>query len=129
MFVRTRKIRLSDTDATGALYFTNQLKFAAELFEAFLEEIDIPLSTQIYEGDILFPIVDAKSQYLDKLKVGDEITLTLSCIERGHSSFVIETIIEKDQRLVGKTQITHVSVSKTTNKSVPIPKEFMENAR
>lgn len=124
MFEKTRIIRLGDTDATGSLYFTNQLKFSVELFEVFLEEKYTPLSTQIYQEDILFPIVEAKSQYLERVKVNDNLILTLTFAQIGRASFSIHTTIKKGDQLVGTTQITHVCVSKITNKSTPIPNVF-----
>ena len=84
MFQIKRKIRLSETDATGIIYFTNQLKFAIEAFEAFLEERFGPFHLRF--DDYLLPIVDTRSKYYHPLRMGDEIEITLKLVKMGKRS-------------------------------------------
>ena len=67
MFQTKRIIRLSETDATGVIYFTNLFKFATETLEEFLETKGTNLLKMIQNSDYLLPIVSAKSTYLAPL--------------------------------------------------------------
>ncbi len=124
MFVTKKIIRLSETDATGVIYFTNLFKFATEALEEFFETKGINLFKMIQSGDYLFPIVFAKSTYLAPIFLSDEITLTLSLIKMGTSSIEIQTDISKAISLVGRVEIVHVVTSKTTMKKMPIPEQL-----
>src|SRR3990167_7674610 len=94
-----RKIRLSETDATGVIYFTNILKFATEAFDEFL-------NGKAYK----MPIISVKATYLAPLFWNDEIQVKLSLAKIGNSSFELHTQIEKDGVIIGKTEIVHVCV-------------------
>jgi len=118
MFEIKRKIRMSETDATGAIYFTNQLKFATELFEHFLE------SKKMFEKEAFLPIVEAKSRYFAPLHWGDEILITLYFDLIEESSFVACTNILKNGVKVGETSIKHVLVSKEERKRITISESF-----
>jgi 1,4-dihydroxy-2-naphthoyl-CoA hydrolase len=118
MFEITRKIRMSETDATGAIYFTNQLKFATELFEYFLE------TKKLFEGEYFIPIVEARSRFFAPLYLGDEILLTLYFDSIQESSFVACANILKKGVKVGETSIKHVFISKEGRKRVLIPEPF-----
>ena len=118
VFEETRKIRMSETDATGAIYFTNQLKFATELFEHFLE------TKKILENECAIPIVEATSRYFAPLQWGDEILLILSFESIQESSFVAYTKILKGEKKVGETSIKHVLISKTERKRVSMSEPF-----
>ncbi len=124
MFVTTRKVRLSETDMTGVIYFTNILKFATEALEEFLERKGINLLKMIQNSDYLLPIISAKCSYLAPIFLDDEITLTLSVVKMGTSSIEIHTDITKATKPVSKVEIVHVVVSKTIKEKMPIPLEL-----
>jgi YbgC/YbaW family acyl-CoA thioester hydrolase len=118
MFEMTRKIRMSETDATGAIYFTNQLKFATEAFEHFLE------THRMFDGKHLLPIVEVTSRYFAPLMLGEEIRLSLFFQSIEETSFVVGTHIFKGDKKVGETFIKHVLIAKEERKRVSIPEPF-----
>lgn len=120
MFALKRKIRLSDTDATGCIYFINQLRFASEAFEAFLEERFGKMSFENYS----LPIVDVRSQYFAPLRMGDEIEIQLHIKSLGRSSIEVLADIIKGEKKVGEVMMKHVFVSIETSRSAPIPDAF-----
>ena len=124
MFVTKRKVRLSETDVTGFIYFTNLFKFATEALEEFLETKGTNLSKMIQNSDYLLPIVSAKSTYLAPISLSDEITLTLTVVRMGTSSIEIHTDISKGASPIGKVEIIHVATSKVTMKKMPISQEL-----
>ncbi len=107
MFILKRKIRLNETDATGAIYFTNLLKFATEAFEEFL-------NGEVYS----IPIVSAKGSYLAPLFWNDEIEVKLSLAKIGNSSFELHSEVKKGEIVACRTEIVHVFTSG------PIPLEL-----
>lgn len=126
MFFTKRKIRMSEIDVTGAIYFTNLLKFATEALEEFMETRHTNLFKTFQNSDYAFPIVSAKSSYLAPLCLSDEIVITLFLAKKGKSSLEFHTEITKGGRIVGRTEIVHVVISKTTGKKVMIPYLFEE---
>ena len=128
MFSCKRVIHLQDTDATGVLYFAQQLRLALEVFEDFLQEQGQPLSSLISEKEYLMPIVHAEADYFSPLLVGDTLFIELSLEKLGTSSFTLgyRYFDEKEGKEKGKASIVHVTTSKKTWKSMPIPKELAE---
>ena len=117
-----RKIRLHETDATGVIYFTNQLKYSADAFE---EWIDRHLShfPDLFEKFAL-PIIRAESTYRRPLMRGDEIEIILDLVKLGRSSFTIKGTIKKEGVVVGFTEITHVLTSLKDGKATPFQNPF-----
>lgn len=109
---------MSETDATGSLYFTNLLKFATEAFEGFLAGRD--------SKKYALPIVSAKSSYKAPLYRNDEIVLKLSVTKIGNSSFELSCRIEKMGKEIGFVEIIHVVASLKTKKKMNIPFDLMQ---
>lgn len=114
MFLTKRVVRLSETDATGAIYFTNILKYATETFEEFL-------GASIFEENYLLPIVSAKATFLKPLFMGNEVVLQLISSKMGTTSIKLQTEIYIGDVLVCKVEVIHVATSKSEGKKIPIP--------
>ena len=128
MFLYKRTIHLSETDATGVLYFSQAFKIAQEAFEVFLSSREFSLNEMISKEDFVMPIVHAQSDYTVPLRVGDAVEIQLEAIEVGRSSFTLCTRFYDPRRdvEVGTTKIVHVVVSKQTGKSISIPPAISE---
>ncbi|MDN3506241.1 MAG: thioesterase family protein [Simkaniaceae bacterium] len=119
MFEYRRLIFLSDTDATGALYFPEQLKMVGEAFESFL------LSKKFSLKDCLLPVVHVEGDYHLPLHFGDELRIELSLGKIGTSSFTLQAQILKEGNLAGNGVLTHVAVDPKTSSSKPIPEAVL----
>ena len=108
MFAIKRKIRLSETDATGVIYFTQLLKFATEAFEEFL-------NGKRYE----IPVVSAKATYSAPLRWNDEIEVRLSLARLGESSIELHGEIVRRGAVVGRTEIVHVFIREGKKSKIP----------
>ncbi len=128
MFSCKRVIHLQDTDATGVLYFAQQLRLALEVFEDFLHEKGQPLRSLISDKDYLMPIVHAEADYFSSLMVGDALNIELTLEKMGTSSFTLgyRYFDEVSKEEKGKASIVHVTTSKETRTSIPIPEELKE---
>lgn len=118
------KVFLCNTDATGVLYFAEQLKMAQMAFECYLQEKKICLSSVLGSGFCL-PIIHVESDYFSPLFIGDLLDISVQLIRRGTTSFTLEFAFTKNDTLVGKVLIVHVTVSKETREKIPIPASFI----
>lgn len=120
-FKKLKKIRLRDTDATGVLYFTEQLRMALETLEDC-----VSLRTILENESFLMPIVHAEADYFFPLKIGDEVEVTLSCKKIGTTSFTLHyTFFDpKRQKEVGSVSLVHATVSKEVGTTIPVPESM-----
>lgn len=121
-FTHRRKVRLQDTDATGVLYFPEQLKMALEAFEDFLSHHQISWR-HLIDSPYLLPVVHAEADYLAPVMVGDELDIYLTVQTVGTKSVTLSyRFVDHKRKLdVGTAKIIHVTVDKETRTSVPIP--------
>lgn len=127
MFTRKICLRLYETDATGVLYFPQQLRMAQETFECFLEETGPSLGGWLKEKTYLLPVVHAEADYCKPVQVGDELEIRLSLVRIGDTSFTLAThFILPGEILAGKTSIVHVCIDRRIWKSCPIPSELLQ---
>ncbi len=126
MFIYRTSVHLRDTDATGVLYFTEQLRYALEALEHFLMAQGLTLQALIQDGAFLMPIVHAESDYSAPLFAGDEIEVHLSLTNLGTTSFTLQTRLYKGGAEVGRTAIVHVTVSGETKKPIPVPESLLK---
>lgn len=119
------RISLSDTDASGVIYFPKIFDISVEVLEAFLESRNAPLQHFFQEG-ILMPIVHASANFYLPLCFGDEIQVDLLIDRLGDSSLSLRYLfLNNQENLCAQANITHVTVSKNNQKeSMVIPKEL-----
>jgi len=124
--VKTRiVVGLSDTDAAGLIFFTNQFHYAHAAYEQFLEHIDLPMKQIIDSEDFLIPIIHAESDYHQKLEVGDRFDLELTVDKVGESSFTLFYILTNpDGNLVGTAKTIHVTIDKNTKNKIALPDQL-----
>lgn len=122
MFTYKTQIRLHDTDAAGLLFFANQFKIIHDAYELLLEKFGFSFPQMLKGGKYFLPIVHAESDYLQKLFVGDKITVSIKVGQIGTTSFSFEYEIRNDRRqLVGTAKTVHVTINPKTGKKTPLP--------
>ncbi len=127
MFTRKIHLRLYETDATGVLYFPQQLRMAQETFECFLEEAGPSLGGWLKDKTYLLPVVHAEADYCKPIQVGDEVEIRLSLEKIGTTSFTLSTaLVIEGEILAGKTSIVHVCIDRRLWKSCPLPPELLD---
>lgn len=121
MFTTHRTPRLPDTDATGNLYFTWQLRASQEIFEEFLEARGLPLVKLFRESPLLFPIVHAEADFLAPLALGDRVRLELTSLQIGTTSLSYEVRFFQGEKLAGSGKLVHVCVDRVSGEKRGIP--------
>ncbi|OGN62645.1 MAG: hypothetical protein A3G30_03205 [Chlamydiae bacterium RIFCSPLOWO2_12_FULL_49_12] len=92
MFIAHRVVRLRDTDATGVLYFTEQLRLALDVFEEFLTRSGLSLKAILEHHDFLLPIVHAEADFFHPFVVDDHLTIHLTSERLGNTSFSLDLL-------------------------------------
>lgn len=123
-FRRNITIHLKETDATGVIYFAEQLRMAQETLEFFLAQNHLPLGRILKEEPFFLPVVHAEADYIAPIFVGDELEIELKVEAIGSSSFTLGFTYLRQQVLVGKAQLIHVTVNKETRRPMPIPEKL-----
>ena len=121
MFIHKTKIRLHDTDASGVIFFANQLKIIHDAYEDLLEEFGWSFRTMLKGKKYFLPIVHAESDYKAPLFVGDKIVIAVKVGLIGNASFSFEYTLKRAKTLVGTAKTVHVTVNQKTRKKIPLP--------
>ncbi len=121
MISKKKRVYLRDTDATGVIYFTEQLRLAVEVFEDYLASCGIGVYKILDGGEVVFPIVHVEADYVKPIFVGDELEIFLSIKEIGDRSFTLGYSFYRDGGEVGRAAIVHVCMHREDKVAVPIP--------
>ena len=114
---------MRDTDATGVLYFTEQLRIAQQTLESFLKKEGFELKN-LFSQEFFIPIVHVESDYFLPLYVGDDLEIQMVLLAKGTTSFQMEYSFFRGKDLAGKVTIVHVVVNAHSRKKMEIPSTF-----
>ncbi len=121
MFKHQVTVRLHDTDAAGVLYFAHQFRIAHEAYEAFMAAAGFGLGDLLRAGATALPIVHAEADYRAPLRVGDELTVSLSVKRLGRTSFTLDYSLTRAGRVVGRVTTAHVAIDGRTGRAKALP--------
>ena len=120
-------VKLQDTDAAGILFFANQLVFAHETYEKFMEEIDCSLASVLRQDSYLIPLVHAEADYAKPVTVGDKIDVKMAVANIGNTSFTLDYLLTgADGAEIGRCRTVHVTVGQSDMKRITLPTELRE---
>lgn len=119
-FIYKRVIRVQDTDATGVLYFANQLQIGLEAFEEFMRQSGFSFAEMIAKKQFLLPIVHAEADFFSPITVGEQIEVILEISRVGTSSFTHFSEFKRGNKRVGTVTIIHAFYSPKKKKAEPI---------
>jgi 1,4-dihydroxy-2-naphthoyl-CoA hydrolase len=85
----TFTVRLHDTDAAGVLFFAHLFRHAHDAYEGFMAALGQPLDGLLRDGCRL-PLVHAEADYLQPIRHGEEIRVTVSLAALGETSFTLD---------------------------------------
>ena len=121
------RVRLSDTDAAGILFFAHQFTLIHDAFEQFLTSIGFPIHN-FFKKEVPFHpvIVHAEANYLAPITVGDLLTITLTIEKLGTTSLTIAYSLHNEETLVGRAKTVHVTIDKTSRQKTPLPSSFRQ---
>ncbi|MDJ0652232.1 MAG: thioesterase family protein [Simkaniaceae bacterium] len=124
MYSYKRMIRVQDTDATGVLYFANQLQIGLEAFEDFLCTQGFFIGEMIKKKQYSLPIVHAEADFYASIHVSDALELRLTFPSIGTTSFTHASEVLRKGKKVGRVEIVHVAYCPKKKEGIPIPEEL-----
>ncbi len=124
-FTSRVSISLSDTDATGVIFFPRLFEKCVYVLEQFLKEHKNQ-SFFIDQG-LTFPVFKAQGTYYTPIKIYDELLVSLEVKKIGKSSMEFCYQFITPQGVVAmEAVLIHVCVSITTRAKVELPRTWIE---
>ena len=128
-FRKQIKVRFSDTDPAGVMYFPRFLDSFHGVFEDwFDEDLKMPYRWMLEDTRVGFPTVSVDVDYRGPFRFGETMTVELSVTEVGDRSFACTY----RARLAGSDRVLVRAVMKVATvdldkfKSVPIPNKLRQ---
>lgn len=121
----TIRVRFSDTDAQGHLYFANYMVYADEVGGHYMEELGYPAMNP-QEAPALIFTVNINCDYIDECKSWDMVRVTVGYTKLGNSSAVLAYELHNaaTEVTLARGSITQVFADPQTRKSCVIPPAF-----
>lgn len=124
-FSDTVRVRFSDTDAQGHLYFANYLVYADEVAGHYMESLGLNAMDPQRAPCFIFT-VNLNCNYLDECKAFDTVRVFVGYTRLGNASADIEFELYNNQNgtMLARGSFTQVFTDQQTRKSTPIPEAF-----
>jgi acyl-CoA thioester hydrolase len=124
-FSDTVRVRYSDTDAQGHLYFANYLVYADEVAGYYMEHLGLSAMNPQQAPCFIFT-VNLQCEYLGECKAFDTVRVCVGYSRLGRSSadMAFEIYDEDSAVALARGTITQVFTDKSTRLSTPIPAAF-----
>ena len=119
------RVRFSDVDAQGHLYFANYLVYADEVTGFYMEDLGFSAMNPQQAPCFIFS-VNVNCDYLDECKAQDTVRVCVGYSRLGTASadVAFELYNEESGAPLARGSITQVFTDKETRKATPIPAEF-----
>ena len=88
-----------------------------------LDDVGFSVARIIASGRFALPIVEANTQLLRPMKVGDDVDVTVTLEKLGSSSVIVRSRLTVDGKDVGACRTVHVCID-GQGKSTPLPADF-----
>ena len=126
-FVDTMKVRFSDMDAQGHLYFANYMIYADEVLGFYMEALGLGAMNP-HKAPCLIFTVNIRCEYAGEIGGNGNVAVRVGYARLGNSSAdaVFELYNEATGELLAHGGLTQVFVDPQSRKSIPIPGFFRE---
>lgn len=121
------RVALHDTDAAGVLFYGHLFRHAHDAYEAFMAARGFPLPGLLESGAVALPIVHAEADYRGPLRHGDAVTIHVSVLATGGSSFRIGyRFVGDDGTERAEAQTVHAAMDPADGRGVALPEALRE---
>jgi 4-hydroxybenzoyl-CoA thioesterase len=129
LFSATYKIRFSDVDHAGILYYPRFLHYFHCCFEDFFERgLGVPYNHLLDVERIGFPTVHMEVDYLKPLRFGDHVEITLGISKIGNKSvhwlYTGDTARENKKVRCVEANLVTVSINMNNFEGIPLPQKY-----
>lgn len=124
-FVYQSRVRFSDTDASGRIFFISLLNHFDVAEDEFLRSLGVAYSV-IQTGHIGFPRVRVECDYTGSLVYDDLMNITVTVDRVGRASFTVAFDASVDGRSAARGKLTIACVDWRTWRAIPLPEKLRE---
>jgi len=126
MFVFQKKVRFSEVDAAGVVFFARAIEYFHMAYEDFMTSIGLDLHQQFIEAGTALPVVHVEADYKRAMKLGEILNVRVSVESVGTRSYTMNYQITDHNELIRVTgKIKNVFVDENF-KSSRIPETIRQ---
>ena len=121
MFIFEKKVRFSEVDAAGVVFFARAIEYFHMAYEDFMSSVDLDLHQQFIKAGTALPVVHVEVDYKRPMKLGEILSIHVGVESVGTRSYTIQYQIDGPDgtlRVIGKSK--HVFVD-ANFKSASLP--------
>jgi acyl-CoA thioester hydrolase len=125
-FSETVRVRYSDTDAQGHLYFANYLIYADEVAGSYMEALGLPALTPQRAPCFIYT-VNVRCDYLGECAAGDTLRVDVGYVRLGRSSAELAFFLARDGGATAPLatgSLTQVFVDKQSRRPCGLPPAY-----
>jgi acyl-CoA thioester hydrolase len=104
------KVYYEDTDAGGVVYYANYLRYMERARTEWLAHLGLPLPGLIGRHAALFVVREARIEYHQPARLGDELAVSVQVRERGAARLVLAQQVRRGDALLTDADVTLVWV-------------------
>ncbi len=90
MFIYKKKVRFSEVDAAGVVFFTRALEYFHMAYEDFMASIGLDLHQQFIQAGTALPVVHVEADYKRAMKVGETLDVHVAVESIGTRSYTMK---------------------------------------
>lgn len=124
-FIYQTSVRFHDVDFAGIVFFARIFFYAHDAYEAWLRSIGCYLEIPVAERGYALPFVHAEADYHEPLRAGQNVSIEVTPIAVGKSSYTLKARIRTEPDTCNATVTTvTVCADPQTRRSQPLPDEL-----
>ncbi|HEU5077146.1 MAG TPA: thioesterase family protein [Polyangiaceae bacterium] len=122
-FTRSRRVRFQDVDAAGVIFFAAVFEYCHDLYVEYLDAHGVSLVEVLKQRQWAAPIRHAEADYLQPLRFGDEILVSLPVAHLDESELTLgyRITLAGSREVAVVAQSVHTFVALPDFKRCPIP--------
>lgn len=122
VFIKKDKVRMHDTDMAGIIYFAKVFRIVHDTMEDLMAQEGLVFQNLFTTSDFAFVIAHAEADYLQPMRVGDQMEIHAWCDKIGNASFTMRYDLLRDgKELVATAKTVHVTIEPESHATIPIP--------
>ena len=115
------RVYYEDTDAAGAVYYANYLKYLERARTEWLAAAGVTLSTLEIEHKAIFVVHRLEIDYRRPARLGDSLTVSLAPVERTRVRLVVAQDILRNDELISSARVSLACLDRRTWRPLVIP--------
>lgn len=126
IFEHNRRVRFSDADLGGVLFFGRFFELAHETLEEALATSPLGWDYWFQNSEFLVPIKHTEGDYVRPVLPGKPLQVKLSVTQISEHSVAFQFEFSQESQLCAILNTVHVFVNKVTRKKLLVPRKVTE---